>query len=201
MVIYLIHNTVNGKYYVGKTTKPLAQRWSQHKYSAKNGSMTHLHCAIRKDGADKFVISPIMSTLITEEQLNEQEQFLISLFKASDPKYGYNLTSGGDGFSHNALTRKKISEAKKGKPLSERNRLALKGVKKKVPSCKKGTHLTPEHIEKVKVGRRGATMPPCSETTKQKISNSLKGHPVSVETREKLRNAALRQHRQEQQHE
>jgi len=30
MVIYLIHTTVNGKYYVGKTVQPIHRRWNCH---------------------------------------------------------------------------------------------------------------------------------------------------------------------------
>jgi group I intron endonuclease len=128
MVIYLIHNTVNDKYYVGKTTKPLQVRWDKHKVEARRGNRAYLYKAMRKYGADKFTIHPLMSTLKTEEQLNEQEQFLIALFKANDPQYGYNLTQGGDGcngYKHTPHTKEHLRDVMSGRKPSPQTRKAV----------------------------------------------------------------------------
>lgn len=35
VIVYLIRNCVNGKVYVGKTTKSLKRRWQQHVWTAR----------------------------------------------------------------------------------------------------------------------------------------------------------------------
>ena len=47
------------------------------------------------------------------------ETLLIKLWNTVDPKYGYNLTYGGEGNVPSEETRKKQSEAKKGKYTGE----------------------------------------------------------------------------------
>lgn len=36
MVIYKITNSINNKVYIGQTIRSLHERWSQHKFLAKN---------------------------------------------------------------------------------------------------------------------------------------------------------------------
>jgi hypothetical protein len=49
--IYVVTNTVNGKVYVGKTTKPFDGRWKEHQRITRSKSKRHyLHNAIRKHG-------------------------------------------------------------------------------------------------------------------------------------------------------
>src|ERR1051326_4564368 len=113
MVVYLIHNTVNGKYYVGETTRTLDCRWKEHLKHARLGSKTYLHRAIRKYGTAAFQVHALMSSLRTSEQLKEQERFLIRLFRASDSNFGYNRTPGGEGVGPEPKSeehRRKIGE-------------------------------------------------------------------------------------------
>ena len=67
--------------------------------------------------------------------------------------------------------RKSFSELKKGKPLSDAHRQALKDAGKKRQNIERPLEV------------------------KQKISNTLKGHIVTEETKEKLRQAAKNQPR------
>jgi len=92
--IYLITCLVTGKYYVGQTTWPLARRWSGHKLKAKTGS-GHLQLAIRKYGAEKFVIEPLAE--VSTDLLNALERLWVILLDAANPVVGMNLTFGGDG--------------------------------------------------------------------------------------------------------
>lgn len=60
----------------------------------------------------------------------------------------YNLTIGGEGssgFHHSEKTRKKMSETRKGKPLSEKNRKALIGIRK-----------SPEAKRNLSIAKRGS---------------------------------------------
>ncbi len=98
-MIYLITNTKTNDSYVGKTINSIQQRWAGHCYSAKYGSQTYLHRAIRKYGEDAFKLD------ILEEKhynINESEKKWI---KELDPCY--NMTKGGDGGWINDQTGKK----------------------------------------------------------------------------------------------
>jgi len=87
MFIYKITNKVNGKTYIGKTSKSIEERFRRHFYHHKTGN-THLYRAMRKYGFDSFSVAMIEET----SQLNEREIFWI---KELQPEY--NMTKGGDG--------------------------------------------------------------------------------------------------------
>jgi len=55
LVIYKITNIINGKIYVGKTTRSLKDRWNRHIYDALSNRLdTHFSRAIRKYGPENF---------------------------------------------------------------------------------------------------------------------------------------------------
>ena len=102
MIGYLITNLINGKRYVGKTTHTISERWSQHLSIVRRGLLRcpHLHAAIRKHGAENFVIDelmPLQFDIATETELNDWEVLMIRLLRTRESGIGYNLTPGGDG--------------------------------------------------------------------------------------------------------
>jgi len=107
-IIYMIRNRVNGKVYVGQTCQGIAVRWTKHRYSANCKKLDSLiWVAIRKHGIEAFDISQID----TAESLQEaylRERFYIFITRSFLPQYGYNLTFGGEGAPHTAITRDKI---------------------------------------------------------------------------------------------
>lgn len=84
--IYLIHNTVNGKNYVGQS-KHILNRWNQHRYDSKTKDYP-LYRAIRKYGIDKFEFSILEECKIDE--LAYREDYYADLYNAYLP-YGYNI--------------------------------------------------------------------------------------------------------------
>ena len=91
MIIYLITNTINNDFYIGKT-KDFKTRCYHHKYnSLKRSSQAYIHRAIRKYGIDNFSFT-ILEELSPEQDSNEREIFWIQKL---EPKY--NMTKGGDG--------------------------------------------------------------------------------------------------------
>lgn len=84
--IYLIHNTVNGKNYVGQS-KHILNRWNQHRCDSKTKNYP-LYRAIRKYGIDKFEFSILEKCEIDE--LPYKEDYYIDLYNAYLP-YGYNI--------------------------------------------------------------------------------------------------------------
>lgn len=94
--IYVITNSVNGKQYVGKTTKSVEKRFKEHLRSANRQSLAKrpLYSAIRKYGREHFYIQTLEETQYPEER---EKYWICKLGTFSN---GYNATMGGDGKSY-----------------------------------------------------------------------------------------------------
>lgn len=86
--IYKITSKVNGKFYIGKTTKTLAERFYHH---CKSNSAPLLHRGILKWGADNYSIK-MLESQVPEDLLDERERHWIAAL--SPP---LNITEGGQG--------------------------------------------------------------------------------------------------------
>lgn len=94
--IYQITNNVNGKIYVGKTTKNnIQERWEEHlkDYKKPRCEKRPLYDAMNKYGSENFSIKELEKCSL--EELNDKEIYWIE--KLGSFKYGYNATAGGDG--------------------------------------------------------------------------------------------------------
>jgi len=85
---------------------------------------------------------------ISEEEAFKHEIYMIGVFGRKDLGTGilYNKTNGGDGISGVVFTeeiKRKLSESRKGKKLSNE-------TKKKLSELHKGRKLSEEHIERIK---------------------------------------------------
>lgn len=109
-LLYCHINKINGKRYVGLTSKEdPEERWR------KNGkgyqSSPHFWKAIQQYGWDNFE-HIILAQHLTREEASEQEKYYISLWETINPEKGYNLREGGlDGFSPCQETLEKAAEA------------------------------------------------------------------------------------------
>lgn len=122
MIIYKIQNKINGKIYIGQTVGTLEHRMSQHKANGKKISV--IGNAIHKYGWDNFDVE-VIDEAETIEELNRKEIYWIGYYKSLSPN-GYNLELGGRNALHEEETRKKISEANKGRHLAEKSPRARK---------------------------------------------------------------------------
>ena len=148
-VIYKITNQINGKNYVGQTTRTIKKRFVEH---AK--AKTCLGNAIRKHGKKNFTIE-ILEECETPEQLNEREIFWIARFNCKHPN-GYNLTDGGEnGWSHTEETCEKISAANKGRKLSQEHRAKIGAANSGKNNGFFGKHHTKEARTKMSLSHRG----------------------------------------------
>jgi len=145
-------------------------------------------------------LSPQLIILEEVEQRiwKERECFWISLLRAN----GFNLvnsTEGGDGLENpSEEVRHKISVANIGRPSSRKGKKNSAETRKKISEAMKGKQLwlgrkhTPETIEKLSVWHRGRKV---SEETKKKMSashmgnKSALGYKHSDETKEKVKKA------------
>ena len=169
--IYLVRNLVNGKGYVGQTTKSLFFRFNQHKYDANKGSQGAFHKALRKYGFASFEITEVASC--DTKLLDDLEKHYIKFYGTYAPTgHGYNLTEGGDGglegrvFSKGG--REKLISVHTGNSYAKGHRVSdeAKAIMSAVQKNRK--HYSP------------------SEDKRKRISETLKGHPVSEETRAKI---------------
>ena len=157
-IIYCATNKITHEYYIGYTTKTLEERKEKHFKDAKKGSDSHFHRAIRKYDFD-FFYWRILDSAETRKELKRIEMDYICMFGASFEGIGYNLTEGGDGGEiPNEITRKKLSEAGKGR----------------VP-WNKEIKYSEEHIKKLIYSHSKEKGIPRSEDTKEKISKSKTG--------------------------
>jgi group I intron endonuclease len=95
MQAYLIQNKLNGKGYIGITTRSIDRRWYEHRF-VQNSCGKLLAKAIQKYGEDSFEIKVLASAVEGIDGLKELEKQLIAQHNTIVPS-GYNLTAGGDG--------------------------------------------------------------------------------------------------------
>lgn len=89
-IIYVIINLINGKKYVGQTTRTVEERFREH---AKADSF--IGKAIRKYGEENFK-GEVLEKCYSAEELNAAEIKWIKELDCKAPN-GYNLTGGGAG--------------------------------------------------------------------------------------------------------
>ena len=167
-VIYKYTNKINGKVYIGQTIDEYRRIWNHRK--ACDDSL--FHRAVRKYGFDSFEYTVLER--VDEDLLNGREVVWIEQYKTNDRKFGYNLTSGGEGTRGYKYT----DEQRKNRSLQAKRNKSFTGH----------TH-TDEYKRRMSELNKGKVF---SEETKQKMSESKKGNKyhlgkiLSDETRMKI---------------
>lgn len=116
---YLITCAESGRSYVGICAGTVQKRWRDHLWTAKNGSPSWLHRAIRKRGAEAFTVEHVASARDWDDAC-ELECLLIAQHDTFGQS-GYNMTRGGDGTVGHVATPEtlaKRSAALKGRIFS-----------------------------------------------------------------------------------
>lgn len=160
-LVYKHTNTINNKVYIGQTSfaNP-EQRWGAN--GEKYKSCPYFYHAILKYGWQNFS-HEVLERGLSQDEANEKERFYIKLYKSNQEECGYNLTSGGEKRKElSPISRQKMSQAKKGIPLTEEHK---KNISKAIAGEK-----NPNYGKK------------CSEEAKRKISNKNSRAIQCVET-------------------
>jgi group I intron endonuclease len=184
-IIYCITNTINGKVYVGFTTKTLDERWKRHLRGAhrkdSNGEYLHsrhFYCAIRKYEASVWKCEVLVEEPDARWAQNVTEGFLIQHFDSANPEKGYNSTLGGEGGIHNEATRQKISEAQKGEKNHYWGKKHTDETRRKLSEARKGKKLSEATCQKLSEARKGEKNPSwgkkLSEEHRRKLSEAAK---------------------------
>lgn len=87
--IYVITNLINGKQYVGQTSRDIYVRFDEHCYDASNSA---IHKAIEKYGVSNFSLQELET--VDLDKLDEREQFWIK--ELNTYCNGYNKNEGGN---------------------------------------------------------------------------------------------------------
>lgn len=174
-VVYLITNNVNGKRYVGQTTKTIEHRFKQHK--ALKGACRAIESAIQKHGAENFKIE-VLAAAGNQKELNETETRLICELGTVSPN-GYNLQSGGGQTGAVHEETKRIQREKALNP----ERMAIFDAMRKSPDVLEKQRANGKRLASVSVPKMRAGI--TSESYK-KVSAALKAHWSIPENLEKL---------------
>lgn len=132
--IYLITNKLNGKKYVGKTSRGYKKRFYEHCNGVEFGTYSYISNAIRKYGKENFEVELIKQ--VPESEWKYWETYYIKKFQTLYTQNGYNITKGGDdnpmndpeirkkhlNAVRNPERLKRVSEKLKGRVISEETR-------------------------------------------------------------------------------
>lgn len=130
--VYMHVSTINGKKYIGITRQNPLKRW-------KNGfgycHNKYFMSAINKYGWNSFT-HIILFTGLDSKTASDIEEKLIAKYQSNNREFGYNLSSGGEkpakGHTcvHTEETKRKMSDAHKGKCLSDATKRKISNAKK-----------------------------------------------------------------------
>ena len=127
--IYLIHNNINGKKYIG-SGMDLSKRLATYYFPSRLCDGRYISNSILKYGHGSFsvVVLDILSNTSTsiKKDIISKEQQCINLYK---PVYNLNPIAGSSmGFKHSEESKRLISEFRIGKPLSDETKKKLSAL-------------------------------------------------------------------------
>lgn len=139
-IVYKYTNIHNNKVYIGQTINELKRRESWFNLNAPYAG-NYINRAREKYGLESFKYEILFEIetddeVILRDILDDIESKYISLYRAKDSKYGYNLTNGGKSGTGQVVTtetRIKMSKVQKGlkKPMSYLGKLNISKAHKK----------------------------------------------------------------------
>ena len=110
LVIYKITNLVNGKLYVGRTSRtPPEKRWKEHLRTARTEPKYRFHLAIRKYGAENFRFEILAEYDDVDEWTQAEIDYTLQ-YRSHEREYGYNITIGSTGGGVPQLDAKTVDE-------------------------------------------------------------------------------------------
>jgi len=169
----------NGKIYIGQTIRPIEKRFKQHR--KKSSGCVAIYNAIQYHGWDNFEKDWYECP---DEDLNFDEELLVREMRTLAP-YGYNLREGGGNRGKlSEDSKKKISEANKGKTHTEETKRKWSEMRKGENNSMYGKNHTEETRKKIGEINLGKTH---TEETKKKWSEIRTGKTHTEETKQKMR--------------
>lgn len=181
---YLVykHTSPSGKAYIGITNNYGRRCWAHQHNKARCPAF---YAAIQKYGWDNF-LHEILYDNLSKQQACWREQQSINEHGSLAP-YGYNLTSGGEIFTHLPETKAKISAANTG-----RKRIHSAEHRAKISAANKGRKKNLTEEQRTAIGDRFRGKP-LSDTHKEALRKANTGRVKSAEA--KAKQSATRKNR------
>lgn len=197
-----VHIAPNNKKYFGITCVSVDSRWRNDGIGYKSQQL--FWRAIQKYGWDNFQHIILVENL-SKEWACQLERDLIWKYQSNNPKYGYNVSEGGNGpfgVTRSAETREKIRQANLGNKHSEETKRKIKenhahynkgrrfhftdeqreilyASRRGKPAWNSGKKLSAEYRQKLSEAHKGQKAwnkgIPCSEAVKKRVSEANKG--------------------------
>jgi group I intron endonuclease len=121
--VYSITNIINGKQYIGATSRKYEKRWKQHLSDARNdrkNGCSILKYALQEFGEDNFKVEALL--VCNLRHLDMYEDQFIQTYNTLFP-FGYNMKTGGSlGCKLLDEVKTKIGNANRGKVISEKKK-------------------------------------------------------------------------------
>ena len=176
--VYLTTNLVNSKRYVGQSTKS-GRAWDEYL-----GSGTVFRRALRKYGRSSFKKEILFEGFLTKQELNNLETKYI---RELHPEY--NIATRGGGGNQGEECNRRISEAKKGKPIHPNSHSPEAIAKRvaKVRGQKRSAETRQKLAKALEKARAAKVQPPWN-----------KGKEIPEELKAKYRAAKLGTHQSEE---
>jgi group I intron endonuclease len=93
--VYRVENKVNGKNYIGITSRKAEERWFEHLSRTNCSSRnSRLYLAIRKYGSDNFELS-VLDYCLSEDEVRQLETSFIKEYDSYNNGYNCNLENQG----------------------------------------------------------------------------------------------------------
>jgi len=136
-IVYLLTNMVNGKRYVGQTTKGLDKRWTRYCWPSEATKRMPIVHAIRKYGMVNFE-RRVLEICASQEHLDDREKHWANDLNAFSPN-GYNLRAGAGRGSVSEETRNKLRILNLGRKASKdaRHRMSVSHLGNKMSKATK----------------------------------------------------------------
>ena len=178
------HTFPNGKVYIGITNIGVNRRWRNNGEGYKG---QFVYKAICKYGWSN-VKHEVLFENLTQQEAEQKEIELIAFYKSNQRDFGYNLANGGNSLGmHSEESKRKMSKSRKGLLVGDKNPMWHKVVsvetRKKISEANKGKKLKLETIQKIANKNRGKKR---TLESRIKMSNSAKGKIITEETRKKM---------------
>lgn len=199
---------LNGKIYIGSSSKSIKGRWANHLSQLRKGihKNPHLQNAFNIYGQDSLQFSVLEIVDNPEDVIDVEQKYIdemhpeynIRIIAESNrgcKRIGHPLSeetrrillAANIGKPCSEEKKKKIGLANKGKPSPMRGKHHTEEAKMKISEARMGTKASEETKKKMSMSHKGMTGLKHTDEAKQKVSAANTGRIASEATREKMR--------------
>lgn len=189
-IIYKAINQVNGKAYIGQTTKDFEKYKNCHIKRALRGKKKTFYDAIRLYGIENFTWEILKNNINDGLMLDIMETFMIMVHHSHASENGYNMNWGGGdttrGYKRQDLTARNVSM--KGKTYEEiygenkakdiKNKMSLKGA---------GRSKSVEHKKNIGIANKGNKRPDLTARLLERWNNYREIHAEEIKNKQLLK--------------